>query len=93
MTDLKIAGRSGLSLISPTAVNDGSWHHVGFVWDGRYRCLYVDGAEVVRDNEPLAELESATGGLYFGAGKTFEKGAFWSGLIDDIRIYDRVMRP
>jgi hypothetical protein len=93
MTDLKFAGRWGLSLISQAEVNDGSWHHVGFVWDGMYRCLYVDGAEVVRDSESLTELESATGGLYFGVGKTFEAGTFWSGLIDDIRIYDHVMRP
>ena len=93
MTDLKIAGRWGLPLISQTAVNDGSWHHAGFVWDGMYRCLYVDGAEVVRDSESLGELEDATGGLYFGVGKIFEAGTFWSGLIDDIRIYDRVIRP
>jgi Tol biopolymer transport system component len=93
MTDLKFAGRWGLSLISQAAVNDGSWHHVGFVWDGMYRCLYVDGAEVVKDSESVPELESATGGLYFGIGKTFEAGTFWSGLIDDIRIYDGVMRP
>ena len=31
------------------------------------------------------------GGLYFGADKTLEQGSFFSGLIDDVRIYDDVL--
>ena len=30
-------------------------------------------------------------GLYFGAGKTLDAGNFWTGLIDDVRIYDRAL--
>lgn len=93
MTGLISTGRDSSPLISQAAVNDDKWHNVGLVWDGMYRCLYVDGAEVVKDSESLAELEGATGGLYFGTGKTFEERAFWSGLIDDIRIYKCVVNP
>ena len=32
-------------------------------------------------------------GLYIGAGKAMEFGIYWSGLIDDIRIYNRAVRP
>jgi hypothetical protein len=32
-------------------------------------------------------------GLDFGAGKNLEAGSFWSGLIDDIKIYDRAVTP
>jgi hypothetical protein len=38
-------------------------------------------------------LESADGGLYFGAGNTLGATTFWSGLIDDIRIYNREIKP
>jgi len=31
---------------------------------------------------------SSDSGLYLGAGKNIEKGDFFSGLIDDVRIYD-----
>jgi hypothetical protein len=93
MTGLKTTSRGGQSLISQAVINDDTWHYVGFLWDGMYRRLYVDKVEVANDSESLSGLENANGGLYFGAGKTFKAGAFWSGLIDDIRIYDRVMRP
>jgi hypothetical protein len=32
-------------------------------------------------------------GLNIGAGKNLEAGSFWSGLIDDVRVYDRAMAP
>ena len=56
-----------------------------------YRTLYVDDVEVAKDTQ--AGLEPASGGLYIGAGKKLDAGSFWSGLIDDIRIYDRVVIP
>ena len=31
------------------------------------------------------------GGLYFGAGKMLDASSFFSGLIDDVRIYDEVL--
>jgi hypothetical protein len=32
-------------------------------------------------------------GLYLGAGRNLGAGTFWSGLIDDIRIYNRAVSP
>ncbi|MBN2592677.1 MAG: hypothetical protein JXA81_04145, partial [Sedimentisphaerales bacterium] len=60
---------------------------------GSYRYLYVDGAEVARDDAPLPGLESGEGGLFIGAGNGIETGSLWSGLIDDVRIYNRVVSP
>jgi L-ascorbate metabolism protein UlaG (beta-lactamase superfamily) len=86
------AGRFVLQpLKSESIVTDGQWHHVGFVWDGSRRYLYVDGAEAAKDAGALAPLKSATGGLNIGAAKTLEAGTFFSGLIDDIRIYNVAM--
>jgi hypothetical protein len=75
-------------LVAESIITDDQWHHVGFVWDGSYRQLYLDGTEVAKDVNALAMLKSATGGLYFGAGKNLEAGTFFSGLIDDVRIYN-----
>ena len=89
MTELKGSGRStGGPLLSPVIITDGTWHRIGLVWDGSHRHLYVDGAEVPTDPAPLSGLESADGGLYFGAGSTLAPGTFFSGLIDDVRIYN-----
>jgi hypothetical protein len=75
-------------LVSESVITDGQWHCVGFVWDGMYRSLYVDGLEVAKDTAAQNPLQSATGGLYIGAGKNLEAGNFFSGLIDDVRIYN-----
>jgi hypothetical protein len=80
-------------LVSESMITDGDWHHIGFVWDGSYRALYVDGSISATDIEALDQLEFSNGGLYFGTSKTLEAGTFFSGLIDDIRIYNQTLSP
>ncbi|TKJ37010.1 MAG: hypothetical protein CEE38_08895 [Planctomycetes bacterium B3_Pla] len=58
--------------------------------DGVKRYPYVDGKEVAKDTDFVGGAGS-DGGLYFGVGRTVEAGSFFSGLIDDIRIYDEVL--
>jgi len=91
MTELKGPGRSSVPLLSQTVITDGNWHRIGFVWDGSNRRLYVDDVEVAKDAQD--GLEIATGGFYIGTGKAMEAGTYWSGLIDDVRIYNRVVEP
>jgi len=78
-------------LVSDSIVTDGQWHNIGFAWDGSYRQLYVDGIEVAKDAAAQNPLKSVTGGLYIGAGRNLEAGTFFSGLIDDIRIYNMAL--
>jgi hypothetical protein len=78
-------------MICSEVITDGDWHRVGFVRDGINRILYVDDVEVACDT--AANLEAGSGGLYIGAGSRLEPGTFWSGLIDDVRIYNRVVSP
>jgi len=40
-----------------------------------------------------ADLVVSENGLYIGTGKAMEPGTYWSGLIDDVRIYNRVVIP
>ena len=93
MTDLRAKAARGFHppLISDFAITDGDWRRIGVVWDGTYRYLYVDGAEVKKDSEPQPPLSGADGGLYFGAANTLSPETHWLGLIDDIRIYDMVV--
>jgi hypothetical protein len=59
-------------------------------FDGFHRRLYVDGAEVAKDTDVVAGLLS-DGDLYFGAGKDLDTASFFSGLIDDVRIYNQAL--
>ncbi|MFH1717748.1 MAG: LamG domain-containing protein, partial [Planctomycetota bacterium] len=80
-------------LVSQTVITDGLWHHVGFVWDASYRSLYVDGIEVAKDTNALSPLKYSNGGLYIGTSKTLDTDSFFSGLIDDVHIYNRAVNP
>jgi len=91
MTELKSPGRNAAALMSQTVVADGVWHRVGLVWDGSQRMLCVDGVTVAEDTQD--GLEASAGGLYIGTGKAMQPGTYFSGLIDDIRIYNRVVSP
>jgi hypothetical protein len=93
MTELRHVSRggSGAPLVSQTPITDDVWHRVGLSWDGTNRSLYVDDVEVASDTQP--SFVSLGGGLYIGTDKNKEPGTFWSGLIDDVRIYDRAVVP
>ncbi|MHC4438969.1 MAG: LamG domain-containing protein, partial [Planctomycetota bacterium] len=86
MTEVKGPGRSAGPLLSETTITDGNWHHIGFVWDCTHRTLYVDGVVVAQDRQD--SLVSSSNGLYIGTGKAMEPGTYFSGLIDDVRVYD-----
>jgi len=77
--------------MATTSITHGAWHRIGLVWDGSNRILYVDGAEAARDAQ--TSLRITTGDLYIGAGGTTAPAAFWKGSIDDVRIYDRAVKP
>jgi serine/threonine protein kinase/Tol biopolymer transport system component len=93
VTEFGSSNGANNALLSETVITDGKWHRIGFVWDGSYRHLYVDGAEVASDAEPLPGLESGEGSVYIGAGNGIQPDSLWSGLIDDVRIYNRAVRP
>jgi Tol biopolymer transport system component len=91
MTELTSAGRGASFLLSQAVIHDESWHRIGFVWDGLYRTLLVDGVAVAEDTQD--GLASPANGLYIGTGKDMAPGTYFSGLIDDVRIYNRVVNP
>ena len=90
-TKLQGEGRSGGPLLSQTVMTDGQWHRIGLVWDGSQRTLCADGVVVAEDTQ--SGLEPSAGGLYIGVGKDYAPNNFFSGLIDDVRMYDRAVTP
>jgi hypothetical protein len=91
MTELSQGGRSGVGLASQATVTDGDWHRVGFTWDRASRRLHVDDVLVAEDTQD--KLADSYGKLILGAGKNMAPGSFWTGLVDDVRIYSRVVKP
>jgi len=90
-TQLTQSGRGSRDLVSAATITDGEWHRAGLTRDGSTRTLYVDDVQVARDTQ--AGLAGLAKGLRIGGGLNTEPGSFWSGWIDDIRIYTRVIEP
>jgi len=88
MTDPMLTGILP-TLESDSVITDGEWRHVALVFDSFAKCryLYVDGLEVAHDEHETVMMP-ATGGLHIGARKDLDSGSFWSGMIDDVRVYD-----
>jgi hypothetical protein len=80
------------ALESESVVTDIQWHHVGFVYDmdSFHRRLYVDGVLVAEDATAVSGMPS-DGGLYIGASKDLDATSFFSGMIDDVRIYNQAL--
>jgi len=86
----------GPELRSSTQITDGQWHHVGLVWDlFGTRILYVDGIEVAKDTMQEGTFGfGEDGGIHIGfQASILHRPGYWSGLIDDVRIYDRALTP
>jgi hypothetical protein len=79
-------------LVSGSVITDNQWHHIGLMYDfiALHRYLYVDGTQVAKDGDYVGG-GSSNGGLYVGADKTLNPAGFFSGLIDDVRIYNNLL--
>ncbi|KPK34154.1 MAG: hypothetical protein AMJ65_18750 [Phycisphaerae bacterium SG8_4] len=84
-----VGGTSGNYLYGVTPVDDGEWHHVGWVYDGTMSYLYVDG-EVDATEENSGQITVSSYPLYIGDNSQ-ATGRFWNGLIDDVMIYNRAL--
>jgi hypothetical protein len=83
-------GDCGLSSSQTVFATTGQWHHVGITYNRSTQILklYVDGVE---SGSKSATGENCTGAIYIGRHKT-DLTTHWNGLIDDVRVYDRVLR-
>ncbi len=76
-------------------VQTTDWQHLVFAWkSGEQLTLYIDGEldddPTHNDDGKVGEISGATT-LFIGKGAKDNNGTSWSGLIDDLRIYDRML--
>jgi len=84
-----VGGTTGEYTYGVTPVDDGEWHHVGWVYDGTMNYLYVDG-EVDATEESTGQITVSSYPLWIGDNSQ-ATGRYWTGLIDDLQIYNRAL--
>ncbi len=86
---LKLSPRGGAGrarVESQRDVNDGQWHHVVGLYDGRQMALYLDGkleASVGATGVPAQNDEP----VMIGANSSW-RGRLFNGWMNDVRLYD-----
>lgn len=79
---------SSIYVFGNTNINDGNWHLVNFVRDGSDGFMYVDGQLDGSANVGTLDILESTP-LYLGS--HLSGGAYFSGFMDDARIYNRAL--
>ncbi|MCI0619669.1 LamG domain-containing protein [Candidatus Wolfebacteria bacterium] len=69
--------------------NLNDWIHVAVTWDGSDARFYLDGD--LKDTRPFAYSPAEVSGRNFGIGRRIGGGAPFNGLIDEVRVYERVL--
>lgn len=71
---------------SGSSYNDGNWHLYIGTFDGSIAKIYVDG--ILKNLETISALETNLELIKIGSDSEM---SFFNGLIDDVRIYNRVI--
>ena len=72
----------------PGAISAGTTYHVAASYTADQAVLYLDGVAVATQDSPVEVSIDPLESYFIGA---FEGGLPFSGLIDDVQIYDRVL--
>ncbi|MCJ8166735.1 LamG domain-containing protein [Pontibacter sp. E15-1] len=84
---------TGFSTVGESVkVNDGKWHHLAVVRDGRLRLnkLYVDGYTVGNYQFDYKESFESTAPVNIGF-LNLNNGYGYKGLLDELKVYDRAL--
>jgi hypothetical protein len=65
-----------------------AWTHLAVTYDGSSMRFYTNGV-LVRTTSNVTPIKASTGNLRIGGNSVW--GEFFSGLIDDVRIYNRAL--
>ena len=88
------ADRSVRMCYAGRRVDDGNWHHVAGVYDGKFIALYVDGHIVDVTDVPAGGIGKTDTPLVIGAkiarGHT-EPYKFMDGMIDELKIFNHTL--
>lgn len=78
-----------IEVCGSTNVADDAWHHVAVTYDGTLASLYVDGS--LDASIERAYATTSTGNVYIGAPIQSVESHYYSGLLDEITVYDTVL--
>ena len=78
---------------SAVTVNDNNWHYGVFTYDGANLKIYVDGVHRATNSNPTGDVCDDYNGWSIGANRQDDPADFFSGLIDDVRIYNYARTP
>ncbi len=67
-----------------------TWQHVGFTYDGETLISYYNGAQVATDTSPSGTIDNSSSNINIGQNTNYA-GRNFTGLIDDVRIYNRAL--
>jgi hypothetical protein len=82
-----INGFTSAQAISSEIINADQWYHVAGTNDGSNLKLYVDGR--LKSNVSSAGFTGVSTNAYIG--RDISSAVYYTGLIDDVRIYNRVV--
>ena len=74
---------------APAALATNTWTHLAMTYDGAAMRLYVNGSQVATRNQTGSTVVSA-GPLQIG-GNTIWNSEWFTGAIDDVRLYNRAL--
>jgi hypothetical protein len=92
LADMRGANDAGVLLMGGQ-VSVGAWQHLALTYDGKLMRLFVNGAPVAGGvySEPIGP---ETNGLTIGFANNRRGGTeFFSGKIDDVRLFNRALSP
>ena len=69
-------------------INLNQWYNIVITYDGTNVGMYVNGAEILTPTPPPAPLNTGTSGMLIGRSYN---GDQYPGLVDDVRVYNRVL--
>jgi fructan beta-fructosidase len=75
--------------LDPSKLRDGKWHLVCGTYDGKAIRFYADGKEIGTVKASGAIMTSGQAPAYIGSAKGSEE--YFTGGIDDVRIYNRAL--
>jgi hypothetical protein len=98
---LKINAWSEVNMSEPFVVNDGVWHQVVYVLDKTSGFkVYIDSVLEVADSTPTSNCGVGCSGFNYAtqywigrANNCRFSADYFTGLIDDVRIYDHALPP
>jgi len=84
-----VSGTTGDWTYGVTPVDDEKWHHIAWIYDGTMNYMYLDG-KLDASEESTGLITVSTYPLFIG-NNSQNTDREWTGLIDEVMIYNRAL--